>query len=817
METLIENAERHKANQYFTVQVSATGNGSDVADLSRPWVSAAEMNAFNAAINEAKQARSNSMDQAYTKLQQAILTFNAAKRADGSDPYFRGDPGPGLQRLPIYEFDLAFGLDGLTLDRTNDGRILNANNPDAPNNGTFTITHVVPNENPFNEQDGLIRLNSTYNPSLSGRTFGGIGLKGVFAKNGSPTTVEVVNSETWVVFDLYYPAGSRGKYMRFEVWSSSSGGAGSQAGNGSNGGTKTQSYIRTDNLFPNGGLNMEVAADINGEAWHKTTITVATPGINQDAGRRWEDLRIDLHTETGAVLDNDILYIGNIRILQLDPTGIPIPDEVNMKLFNEVAPLRGRYNAQTGHFLMGTLGGNFSVSGIQGYHYDIFTDGNNLKAESVHPRAPAWFKDAFGGQNGNAEFNFAGTAATAVFGGNSPEYIFPTAYYQSIRDQGYKAHGHVLAWYNQAPVWMRQIIPENIDSLQWNADGKFYAYGNSATGPYVRVNKELARRVQFNHIMYELRHFYSIEAQYGSSPGRGIIPFHSFDVINEEIHESRHSTLIPANENEWKNALKNLSWLMAMTDNDNDPRNHYIYLLFKYAHIAAPNAQMATKYKANYASLPEYMKIDGHDNNGSIDAYITDRPPILVYNDYSIATYSKARVAFNMIKELNTLWKTDPLYDGRNLIEGMGIQGHDTAGPTLASDNQRSLAMYASLIDQGLLDTISYSELDIKLPESAPGGGALAPAVLNQKQADVVGYQYALLYMAFDKYRNYIDRITNWGVFGSGWQNSYVPFDSEQRANQAYYSIMESEKFILGHSYLDYYFEGEYEKVRYVP
>jgi hypothetical protein len=59
---------------------------------------------------------------------------------------------------------------------------------------------------------------------------------------------------------------------------------------------------------------------------------------------------------------------------------------------------------------------------------------------------------------------------------------------------------------------------------------------------------------------------------------------------------------------------------------------------------------MAAKYKANYASLPEYMKLDGHDSNGSIDAYVTDRPPILVYNDYSIATYSKARVAYNMIR-----------------------------------------------------------------------------------------------------------------------------------------------------------------------
>jgi GH35 family endo-1,4-beta-xylanase len=326
--------------------------------------------------------------------------------------------------------------------------------------------------------------------------------------------------------------------------------------------------------------------------------------------------------------------------------------------------------------------------------------------------------------------------------------------------------------------------------------------------------------------MYELRHFMTTDDKYGSSTTRGIIPFHSFDVLNEEIHESRHSTLIAQNPNEWKSGLKSISWLAAMMDDDfADLRQHYIYLIFKYAHIAVPNAQMAAKFKANYNSLPAYMKADIHHftgdsgTPGDIDAYITADPPRLTYNDYGIATRSKARMAYNMIKELNTLWRTDELYDGRPLIEVMGIQGHDSIGRTLASDNQYAIALYASLIDQGLLSGIAYSELDLKMPESAPGGGATAPAVLNQKQADALGYQYALLYKIFSKYARYIDHIISWGVAGSGWQGSYVLFNGQSNANQGYYGVMDPDRFIVGHSYLDDYFAGEYAKTQsdYVP
>ena len=79
------------------------------------------------------------------------------------------------------------------------------------------------------------------------------------------------------------------------------------------------------------------------------------------------------------------------------------------------------------------------------------------------------------------------------------------------------------------------------------------------------------------------------------------------------------------------------------------------------------------------------MKLDGHDDAGSIDAYIVDNPPKLTYNDYDFGTATKARTVYNMVLALNTAWLSDPLYDGRPLIEVIGIQGHDCVGATIAS------------------------------------------------------------------------------------------------------------------------------------
>jgi GH35 family endo-1,4-beta-xylanase len=711
------------------------------------------------------------------------------QKEGSNDPYFRNDPGVGFQRIPVYKFDINKNFSAWKSWRTNDGRVL-------PNpNSHFDLVN-----DPF-ETGSLIMLNTYFDPALAGKAFGGFGMRVAI-----DTPIKIDN-QTYIEFDLYYPKSAAGKYMRLEIWSTSTSGEGVQSIAGQPGTVKTQVYIRTSDLTSLGTILPDWIGFYNGETWFKKIICAVTPV----SSGTWEYLNIDLHTENGTKLDGDQLMIGNIRITQMDTNGEMIPDVVNTKNFFEVEPLKRKYNPSNGSFLVGVTGtGQVEPKSIRGYHYEIFVSEDALKPE-CHINPPLWLKKEF------SDFKFKIDSSLAE--GDESEWKIPTGEFLSIRDSGkpgeYKIHGHCLAWINQSPPWMRQLIPENIASREWNNGGQFFSGSTNSTGPYLKLNKTVARRLYFNHIMYVMRHFMSVNPRYDSSAKRGIIPFHSFDVLNVEIHESRYGAIIKEKPDEWKNALKNVSWFMAMTDTDYfDINSHYVYLLFKYAHIAVPNALMAEKYKAGYNDdniVPAYMKMDSNDDNGSIDAYITEKPPILAYNEYEINILSKAKIACNMIKELNTAWKNDPLYDGRNLIECMGIQGHDMVTPVTASQNQQSLLLFTGLIDEGLLNCVSFSEIDIRQPNAAPGGEALAPAALNQKQADAIGYQYALLFKLFDKYKKYIDHVILWSQYGTSFLNSYVLFDHEKKASQAYYAAMDPDKFITGHSYLDEFFNGESE------
>ncbi|MEK4249409.1 endo-1,4-beta-xylanase [Paenibacillus sp. FSL W7-1287] len=758
---LIAQAEALRAgNEEFPLQISYTDDGSDV-NKAFPWVYDNELEGLDNALEFASNALIPWASEAIASLEEAIVNFKEKIKADGSDPYFRLDPGPG--RLPI---EITAPTNDWTSRTPLDNRV-----PANFAGGTYAMIPY-----PFADSEGkadVLQINYAHNGTS---IFGGISIQ-------SPLSQAVnVPAGSTIEFDVYYPKSAQGKFMRWRVRNANS---------------DLDSYLR-DYQYNN--LNPDWVGSYNGETW-----LMAHHSINASTGMS-SNFILELHGETSRPAETGMLLVANIKITTPDPNGIALPNVVNRENQSVVAPLKSVYNRENDLFMVGSIGTG-SVTGTRARHYEIFVDGNNLKAESTHPRGPNWLRSVTGA-------TLSGASTAPGIG----EYSFPTNSYQAIRDSGtpgqYKSHAHVLAWYNQAPAWMRQIVPANLPS-GYNGTTNFYGLGNGVT-TQVPVDKEMARRVQFNHTMYVMRHFLTTDTKYGSSVSRGVIPFNSWDVLNEEIHESRHSELIPTDVNNWRTSLKHTNWLVAMSDEliGGDITEHYIYLLFKYAHIAAPNAQMAAAYKANYADLPEYMKLDGHDDEGSIDAYIVDNPPRLTYNDYGIASRSKARTVYNMVRELNTAWLSDPLYDGRPLIEDIGIQGHDSIGKTLASDNQYAMALYASLVDQGLLSGISYSEFDLKIPTNAPGGGATAPAVLNVRQSDALGYQYALMYKMFTKFAPYIDHIISWGVSGSGWQGSYVLFDSQNNANAGYYGAMNPDRFILGHSYLDDYFEGEYEKLQ---
>ncbi|MDD9265435.1 endo-1,4-beta-xylanase [Paenibacillus sp. GCM10023248] len=757
---LIAQAEALKAgNEEFPLQISHTDVGSDV-NKAFPWVFADELQELDNALEFARDAHTPA-NEAIASLENAIASFTGKIKADGSNPYFRLDPGPG--KIPV---KITAPTNVWTSRTPLDNRV-----PTDFAGGTFKMIPY-----PFADSQGkadVLQINYVHN----GKTiFGGMSLQ-------SPLSPSVdVPAGSTIEFDVYYPKSAQGKFMRWRI---------------RNAGSDIDTYLRE---YEYNNLNPDWIGSYNGETWLlKHTSITATTGTSSN-------FILELHGENGRPAETGMLLVANIQITAPDPNGVALPNVVNNENQSVVTPLKNIYNRQNGTFMVGTIGTG-AVTGTRANHYEIFVDGNNLKADGTHPRGPSWLKSVTGEA-------LSGATTTPGIG----EYSFPTSSYQAIRDSGtpgqYKSHAHVLAWYNQAPAWMRQMIPATLP-LGYNGTTDYYGLGNGVTTT-VKVDREMARRVQYNHTMYVMRHFLTTDTKYGSSVSRGVIPFNSWDVLNEEVHESRHSETIPADPNSWRQTLKNTNWLSAMSDNliGGDISEHYIYLLFKYAHIAAPNAKMAAAYKANYANLPAYMKLDGHDNVGSIDAYIVNDPPKLTYNDYDISNRTKARTVYNMVRALNTAWLSDPLYDGRPLIEDIGIQGHDSIGKTLASDNQFAMALYASLVDEGLLSGIAYSELDLKMPTNTPGGGAVAPAVLNVRQSDALGYEYALMYKLFNKFAPYIDHIISWGVAGSGWQGSYVLFDSQSNANAGYYGAVNPDRFILGHSYLDDFFAGEHEKLQ---
>ncbi|MDR3303108.1 MAG: endo-1,4-beta-xylanase [Treponema sp.] len=756
------------------------------------WVTADEMAAFDAAIADAEASTDDAM---FGTLSAAAITFNNVKKTDGSNHYNGQYPGPLPPRVPVVTMDFDADADGWALS-------------DGFNDGRWRTEGDIAWEDALGS--GKLRLNLDFDGVPSdGKAYDGISLV-------KPLDAHPLTDNTYLSFDLYYPKSSQGKLMRFELWSTTTGGA-SETGAG---GARTQAYVRPES----GGLpylNGVVAGTQDDEVFYIKTILMKTP---VGAGQTWEDLRLDLHGESNAAWAGGVLYLDNVQILQQDEDVAPLPTVVNDEAGVDVASIKAKYGKL---FLIGSTVA--ALSDFMTTHFNAVTPSNSLKADSVHPNPPQWLVDA-------TDFPFIGSEEGVAA---TPEYFRPAdgviaqdADFAGAEASGFASHGHVLAWYNQGAPWMTQIIPNSVPATAYDPSGLYYATGNGAKGPFTPVDKALARRAYYNHVLHEMRHFMTTDPRYTdgrldneSSADDGgtdkLIPFRSFDVLNEEIHETRHLDIIAADPTAWKTALRNTSWLMAMTDDDHaDIRQHFVYLLFKFAHIAVPNARMTQQYKANYASLPDYMRLDNNDDGAAgIDAFVNAHPPLLYYNDYSLNSATKAQVTYNMVKELNTAWQSDPLYDGRPLIEGIGIQGHDTVSPTLASENQAVLALFSTLVDEGLLTTIAISELDLVQPDTAPGGAAnsnaSAPAnVLNQTQADAIAYQYALLWKVYEKYSVYLDRVTFWGSNDPGWGGSYKPFDAATMAAPAYYAVMDPDRFIKGHSYLDSYFAGEYAAVK---
>jgi endo-1,4-beta-xylanase len=173
----------------------------------------------------------------------------------------------------------------------------------------------------------------------------------------------------------------------------------------------------------------------------------------------------------------------------------------------------------------------------------------------------------------------------------------------------------------------------------------------------------------------------------------------------------------------------------------------------------------------------------------------------LIYNDFGLDSPSKARVVYEMVKDINKRY-ADVRPNGKPLIEVIGMQGHYNLS-TNVQNVEENIKLFATL--PGV--KVNVTEMDIALPP-----GELTPENENNQ-----GMKYAEL---FQIYRNYaagsanttgnpkvITTVKLAGVRDvlTGWKGGEfaMPFDYDGKAKEALLGILYPAEFLATHDYIE--------------
>lgn len=187
-------------------------------------------------------------------------------------------------------------------------------------------------------------------------------------------------------------------------------------------------------------------------------------------------------------------------------------------------------------------------------------------------------------------------------------------------------------------------------------------------------------------------------------------------------------------------------------------------------------------------------------------ATIVDRHPDwnckLIYNDFGLDNPDKARVVYEMVRDINERYSTlHP--DGKPLIEVIGMQAHYNLS-TKPEDVENSIKLFATL--PGV--KVHITEMDI----GTPAVGTLTPENENDQ-----GMKYAELFRIFRTYAagpanktgnpKVIERVSISGVRDAvtGWRAGEfaLPFTSNGVAKQALVAILDPDEYLATHTYSD--------------
>jgi endo-1,4-beta-xylanase len=185
-------------------------------------------------------------------------------------------------------------------------------------------------------------------------------------------------------------------------------------------------------------------------------------------------------------------------------------------------------------------------------------------------------------------------------------------------------------------------------------------------------------------------------------------------------------------------------------------------------------------------------------------AYVVDRNPdwncTLIYNDFGLDNPDKARVVYEMVKDINERYASlRP--NGKPLIEAIGMQAHYNLS-TKPEDVENSIKLFATL--PGV--KVHITEMDIGVPSA----GTLT-AELENDQA----MKFAELFRIFRKYAagpanrtgnpKVIERVNICGVRDAvtGWRAGEFAllFDSKGIAKQSLVAVLDPEEYLATHTY----------------
>ncbi|MCL1843436.1 MAG: endo-1,4-beta-xylanase [Defluviitaleaceae bacterium] len=160
-----------------------------------------------------------------------------------------------------------------------------------------------------------------------------------------------------------------------------------------------------------------------------------------------------------------------------------------------------------------------------------------------------------------------------------------------------------------------------------------------------------------------------------------------------------------------------------------------------------------------------------------------DPKAILYYNDYNEEFDHKNKVIPQMVNEINKQWSEHPEYDGRLLIEGIGMQGHHNHIHTKVEKIRAALESFSKTGAK-----IAVTEMEFTYGSSAEPAKPLSP-----EQSKAHAENFTALFKLYMEYSDYIERITMWGKNDlQSWREWGSPtfFDANCQAKETFHAVV---------------------------